>query len=318
MNRLPLGAGVRYDRFTTHYPEAQIHGRFLPQGFVFPETEGFRLNDITTRFSAGYDVFGDGRTAVKANFGKYPMAQDSNGAPFGPASGAPANRMARSANRSWADANRDFVPDCDLFNLRANGECGQVNDLNFGTPVVNTTYDPELNGWGVRPYNYTFDVALQRELMPRVAASVSYHRRWFGNFVVTDNRATTAADYTVFDLPVPNDPRLPISGVVSGLTNVIPSKFGQQDNFVTSASNFGDQTEEWNGVDVTLQARLRDVTVQGGVSTGRASRNDCEVRQAIGTGMSYCDITEAFQTQIKLLGAYTVPRIDVQVAATLQ
>src|SRR2546421_12654439 len=34
--------------------------------------------------------------------------------------------------------------------------------------------------------------------------------------------------------------------------------------------------------------------------------------------MQYCHIDGAFQTQVKLLGSYTVPRIDVQVAGTLQ
>ena len=318
MNRLTVGAGVRYDRFTTNYPEARIHARFLPQGFTFPETKGFDLSDITPRFSVGYDLFGDGRTAVKANLGKYAMAQDSNGAPFGPAAGAPANRMVRSVNRSWNDANRNYVPDCDLFSPLANGECGAFSNTNFGTPVIDTTYDPELEGWGVRPYNWTFDVTLQRELMPRVSTSISYHRRWFGNFIVTDNRATGPADYTVYSVPLPNDPRLPISGTVDGFTNVIPSKFGLVDNFVTKAETFGDQKEHWNGADFTINARLADVTVQGGVSTGRASRDDCEVRRALGTGLTYCDAKEAFQTQIKLLGAYTIPRVDVQVAATLQ
>ena len=318
LNRLTLGGGLRYDRFTTHYPEANIHGFFMPIPLVIPETEGFKLNDITARGSVAYDLFGDGKTAVKMNVGKYPMAQDSNGAPFGPASGAPANRIARSANRSWNDANRDFVPDCDLRNLAANGECGAASNQNFGKTVIDTVYDTALNGWGVRPYNWTFDVALQRELLPRVSASISYHRRWFGNFIVTDNRATGPADYTLFDVPVPNDSRLPISGVVSGFTNVIPTKFGLVDNFVTKASNFGKQTEHWNGFDFTLNARLRDVTMQGGVSTGRASTNDCEVRAQFGTGIQYCEVTQAFQTQLKLLGAYTIPRIDVQAAATLQ
>jgi hypothetical protein len=34
--------------------------------------------------------------------------------------------------------------------------------------------------------------------------------------------------------------------------------------------------------------------------------------------MQYCSITGVLLTQVKLLGAYTVPRIDVQIAATLQ
>jgi hypothetical protein len=335
VGRLSLGGGVRWDRFTTDYPEARIQTRFMPNELIFPETDGFSLTDLTPRMSVAYDVAGDGKTAVKVNFGKYMMAQDSNGAPFGPASGAPANRLTRQTDRAWTDANRDYVPNCDLFNLQANGECGVASDLNFGKPAVNTVYDSELEGWGVRPYNWTFDVTLQRELLPRVGASISYHRRWFGNFIVTDNVATTASDYTMFDLPVPNDPRLPISGTVAGFSNVTPEKFGQVSNFVTRAENYGDMSELWHGFDFALNARLSDVMLQGGVSTGRASRDDCEVRAKIPelpftpTGLqtaapggaaplAYCSVTEPFQTQLKLLGAYTVPRVDIQVAATLQ
>jgi hypothetical protein len=307
----------------------------MPNELVIPETEGFSLHDVTPRMSVAYDLFGDGKTAVKMNLGKYMLAQDSNGAPFGPASGAPANRLSRETNRAWNDADRDYIPDCDLFNLAANGECGVASDQNFGRQVVSTVYDPDLEGWGVRPYNWTFDVTLQRELLPRVGASVSYHRRWFGNFIVTDNRATTAADYTLFDVPLPADPRLPESGTVTGFADVVPTKFGQVDNFVTRAENFGDQSESWHGVDVTINARLQAVSMQGGFSTGRLSRNDCDVRaripelrpvpgpldNGIPAGilpLQYCDVTEGLQTQLKFLGAYTIPRVDVQVAATLQ
>ena len=323
-NRLTVAGGVRYDRFWVTFPEARLGPtRFLTEEVVFPEQKGSNLSDITARGSATYDLFGDGKTAVKVSLGKYMLAQDSTSAALGSAT-APSSRIALSTTRAWTDADRDFVPDCNLVDPAANGECAAVANRNFGRAVFSNTFDPEVtNGWGKRPYNWAFDVGIQRELMPRVSATVSYFRRWFGNFVVTDNRATTAADYTFFDLPVPADSRLPISGVVRGFADINPAAFGRVDTLVTAASNYGKQTQRWNGVDVTLNARLQQVTVQGGVSTGRESRNDCEVRAqipeiALGTGLGYCDVTGAFVTQVKLLGAYTVPRVDVQVAATLQ
>ena len=36
-------------------------------------------------------------------------------------------------NRSWADANGNFVPDCNLANRAANGECGPLANQNFGS-----------------------------------------------------------------------------------------------------------------------------------------------------------------------------------------
>jgi hypothetical protein len=303
---------------------------------VFPAQEGSRLQDISARGSAAYDLFGDGKTALKVSLGKYVIAQDNTSAPQGVAA-APMARIALSTARSWSDANRNFVPDCDLISPLANGECGAIANQNFGKSVFSTTYDPAiLTGWGVRPYNWAFDVSVQREILPRISASAGYFRRWFGNFVATVNRATPAADYTFFNVPVPADPRLPISGVVKGFFDVVPAKFGLVDNLITAASNYGNIRENWNGVDVGINARLRQLVVQGGVGTGRASKDLCDVAAKVpsalltayesgGVGtpgraipMAYCKMTQAFQTGVKFLGAYTVPRIDVQVAATLQ
>jgi hypothetical protein len=170
-----------------------------------------------------------------------------------------------------------------------------------------------------------------------LSVSVTYFRRWFGNHLLTDNRALTLADYTFFDLPLAADPRLPISGTVTGFFNVVPQKFGVFDNLVTSAKNYGGITQNWNGVDVIVNARLQQgLSAQSGVSTGRAHKDVCEVARlapssllhayesgGVGTPgraipMGYCKMTQALRTQFKFLGAYTIPRIDVQLAATLQ
>ena len=46
--------------------------RFLPVAYNFPETKGIdSYKDITPRMGVAYDVFGNGKTAVKMNFGRY-------------------------------------------------------------------------------------------------------------------------------------------------------------------------------------------------------------------------------------------------------
>ena len=77
---------------------------------------------------------------------------------------------------------------------------------------------------------------------------------WFGNWYVTDNRATTLADYTPFSIQAPVDPRLPGGGgqMVSGLYNLVPAKVGQVDELSQHSSNFAPQTENWHGVDFSV------------------------------------------------------------------
>ena len=351
INRLTLGGGVRYDLFTTYFPAAQLGPvRFVPTPVVFPASRYVLVHDVTPRISAAYDVFGNGKTAVKVSLGKYVVAQDGGsavGAPLG-ANAAPMARIATSTSRAWNDANRNFVADCDLLNRLANGECGAIANENFGTATFDTTHDPDiLRGWGVRPYNWNFDVTLQHELMPRLGATVGFSRRWFGNFLITQNRALQASDYTFFDLPI-SDPRLPVSGVVRGFFDVNSAPgacgratgcFGLVDNYVTASRNFGKQTQHWNGVDATISARLQDLQLNAGVSTGRESRDICEVAQKAPsvlltanvvnapTGVSlqpqpipmgFCSVDGSFVTQIKAFGAYTVPRIGVQLSGTWQ
>jgi hypothetical protein len=94
------------------------------------------------------------------------------------------------------------------------------------------------------------------------------------------------------------------------------------DDYVTFASNYGHQTERWHGVDVTLNARPRAGTLlQGGLSTGQTSTNNCEVvakLPEISPTNPFCDIDGKFRTDLKFIGVYTLPRLDVQVSGTLR
>jgi len=70
--------------------------------------------------------------------------------------------VATTANRAWTDANRNFVPDCDLLNraaqdLRPVGgdSCGALDNQNFGTSTFSNTIDAAiLGGSGVRPADW--------------------------------------------------------------------------------------------------------------------------------------------------------------------
>jgi hypothetical protein len=165
-----------------------------------------------------------------------------------------------------------------------------------------------------------------------VSVEITYVRRSWGNQTVTDNRAVSAADFDRFSLTAPVDSRLPGGGgyQVTGLFEVKPEKFGQVDNFVTHAKNFGDGiSETYNGVDVALNARTRfGLNLQGGFNVGQSARSDCDVwtdvpeaATAFGvfrTPLQYCDVASGYLTSVNGLASYTVPRIDVLVSGTFQ
>jgi hypothetical protein len=340
VDRLTVQGGVRYDHWGSSYPDSGIGGPgypFAPQEIFYPSrsTPGYDWSDVTPRVGVAYDVFGNGRTAVKFNIGKYMEAITATNNDIDM---NPLIRTAVSTTRGWTDSNRDFVPDCDLNDPRKNGECAAMDNQNLGQPVFTRTFDPAfVSGWGTRPYNWGMGISVQQEIVPRVSVDVGYFRNWWGNWYVVDNRATSLADYTPFSIAAPLDPRLPNGGgyTVAGLYNLVPEKVGQVDELAQASSNFAEQVENWQGIDVNVVARLRlGLTVQGGTSTGRRLSDACALKAAVpeqGTGPTgsantsiaggsvvnpYCRVVEPFRTQFKGLATYTIPTLDVQVAAT--
>lgn len=96
-------------------------------------------------------------------------------------------------------------------------------------------------------------------------------------------------------------------------------KVGRLDLVRTSSSNFGDQVETWNGVDLMVNARLPHGTfLQGGVSSGKTTTDTCEVVARLDNpSQLYCHVETPFLAQWKFMGAYTLPW-RIQVAAAYQ
>ena len=343
--RLTLQGAVRYEHAWSYFPEQQVGPvRFLPTPFVFPESRGVEgYDDITPRIGVAYDLFGNGKTSLKVNVGKYLEAATNHNTY---SASNPTARMVGSSSqltapppvtRTWTDGNSNFTPDCDLLNplaqdLRTGGGdfCGALSNDSFGKPLFTNSYDPSiLQGWGVRPSDWQAGVSIQQELVPRVSVEVGYFWRAITHFsgandTVTDNILTTSASYDSFSITAPTDPRLPGGGgqVVSGLYDVTPSLFGRQTGLTTWGSNFGDEYSRYNGVLVNLSARTRSgITFQGGINSGKTVTDTCDVRAhlpELSLTNPYCHVDSGFVTRLTGLGSYTVPKVDVLVSGTFR
>ena len=108
------------------------------------------MNDITPRLGASYDLFGNGKTALKASLGKYMLTLFTIGNPAG---------VSTTTTRNWNDLmypvgdprRGNFNPDCDQLNPAANGECSAYLSP-FGTLTSIAQFNEDTRfGWGNRP-----------------------------------------------------------------------------------------------------------------------------------------------------------------------
>ena len=321
IRRLTLNLGLRYDYFNGYVPEQHVPA--TPNGWL-PERRYARVNnvplwkDLNPRIGGAYDLFGTGRTALKGSIGRYvgksvvEIANANN----------PIVAAVNQVSRAWTDTNGNYIPDCDLANRALNGECGPLQNQNFGQVNATTRYaDSVLKGFGVRPYNWDLSAEVQHQIGRAMSVTAGYYRNWYGNFRVTDNLAVTPADFNTYCVTAPTDSRLSSGGgyQVCGLYDVVPTKFGLVNNLVRRASEFGTQTQVSNYVTFAVDARFASgARFGGGIDTGRTVTDNCFAVDSPQQKLN-CHVSPPFSgnTQIKLNGSHPLPR-DFFVSAIYQ
>jgi hypothetical protein len=245
-----------------------------------------------------------------------------------------------TVNRTWADANGNFLPDCALMNPAANGECGPWSSSGFASTAGETQIDPSvLSGWGVRPSDWQFGIGVQQEILPRTSVEVTYNRRWFNGFFVFDNTLLGPANFSTQTITAPINANLPGGGGKPMTYQVLnPGVPANIHDLYTSADNYGGESVYWHGVDVTISSRLKNGFVfQGGTSTGRGVRDYCALFAQLpeynnpaltnaATPLastayqptSACHVAENWLTQFRGLASYQIPKIDVLFSAVVQ
>jgi hypothetical protein len=351
VKQLTLTLGVRFDHYVGYVPAQSVPGAtadkfedsypgvlgaptFANQWIgprQFNKVDDIpNWKDINPRLGASYDLFGNGRTALKMSVGRYVAKTNVDV----PQQLNPINTSVNSASRSWNDVNRNFVPDCNLGNFLDNGECGALNNQNFGKTNPNAIVwaDAVRLGWGVRDYNWDFSGEIQHELPTGLSLSGGYYRNTGGYFRntnsknrVTDNILVTPADFDTFCITAPSDPRLPGGGgyPVCGLADIKPEKFGQVQQVIQPTSNFGKTATSNDFLSIGIDARMAGgIRLGGGFDTGRSVNDSCFVVDTpglngftVGTygpqtqttidGQQVCRVVTPFgaQTQVKLNGS---------------
>lgn len=295
INKLTITGGARWDHFNVGTLPIEIPAGPFIGARSYPARKDIpNYNDITYRVGVAYDLFGNGKTALKASWGKYLVGQGGGAL----TNLAPSNALVSNTARPWNDSigvatpgtgvvgNGNFQPDCDLKNFAANGECGAIVNAGFGQPTAALNWDDGARqGWGVREYSKQWSVALQQEMAPGFGLAVGFYHTDFNNTQIAVNTALSASSFDVFCLPAPTDARLgDASGTqVCGNTNVnfaskaiVPSTvwFRVEDAPVPGLS--GNRTEVYNGADVAMNWRFKQAgLLAGGFSLGKQVIDTC-------------------------------------------
>jgi hypothetical protein len=357
--RATFSGGLRFDWFIGNVQESSVvQSRWLDaytfSGDELGPNQGKSIpnwKDLSPRLGVSYDLFGNGKTALKASLSRYVDAEAVGFAQ----SQNPINRLDSSENLTWTDNSRDFTifnPDGSVQDINFNPNAPidpntglPQNELaalpansTFGTLVTSTTrVDPAIReGWHVRGYSWEVNAGIQHELMARVSTSFTYWRRLTGgNTVTTDNLNEGPEDFNgPFCIDAPADPRLPGGGgdEYCGIYQQTPESFSiTEDNYQTFVNNHldrvgGKRTVYRHGFDATVRGRLPNGGfVQGGVSFDRSVSDTCYT-QLLGdptsiispiTGQKACDTVAPFKPDIKLTASYNFPW-DIRVSAAYQ
>ncbi len=252
----------------------------LPAGLYVPVRHVDQLKgvpkwtDINPRLGVALDVFGNGRTALKASIGRYNQLSRSDlTRRFHPFSSS-----INVAFRNWDDRNGNFIPDCDLKNFALNGECGPISNANFGKFIPSATLFDDSVTKGNRDYLWDINVEAQHEVMQGLSVSAGYNRNWDGSFTVTENTLVGPQNFDEFCVTAPKDPRLPGGGgnQLCGFYDIQPQFFALGTLRVTNAREFGKPQRYWDGLTFAVNGRLpRGVRLGGGLDVGRQVDDHC-------------------------------------------
>ncbi|MEO6237092.1 MAG: TonB-dependent receptor [Vicinamibacterales bacterium] len=262
--RLNVIGGIRWERVEGYLP-AQTTGasRYFPDGLLF---QGVNIGGVVQnytvrkafdevrqdplwhnwapRIAGTYDLFGNGKTALKASWGKY-LDQISTGTPPNPNANI-------NQTYVWNDPNRDLVfqPGAATWDglKYVGGEFGALNATNNLAVAV---FDRSLR----RPYRNELTVTVDHELFSNFLLDISYlHTREKDPQGTIDNSIDLwAGQYSQIQLQDPGRDGLAGTGDETPLT-----VYNQNAGVTTTTKTINDDrlATRYNGLDIVATKRF--------------------------------------------------------------
>jgi hypothetical protein len=228
IGRATINYGVRLDGVQAWLPaQSSPAGTWVGER-SFPETDVFDFNlNVAPRIGLSYDLLGNGRTALKAYYGRFYNQ-------FGSEIAETVNPNARqNLTVGWTDRNA---------NLRL--DPGELAPFSFGGIF------PRLDQDATRPYSDEMNIGVDHQLVRDLAVSVSYHRRQHRNGLGIVDLARPAGAYAPVTRTYNDPERGPQTITVSSLD---PALTTRRDRVITNVDVL---ESDYNGVQFSVNKRM--------------------------------------------------------------
>jgi hypothetical protein len=172
-NRMTLNVGVRTDYSKAFAPaQNELDDNVKPTGKTFPRADFFTWNSVSPRVGANWKVTGDGKTIVKAHWGRYHPQITT---------GEFANVIGPNV-KPYYQGTYNFAT-------------GQVEDLFLTSSSENLSVASDYHP----PRTDQFVVGFERELTAKMGLQVNYVRKWGRDFAAWRDTVGTYVQVPVVD-----------------------------------------------------------------------------------------------------------------------